>query len=256
MSQSFHDRLDEIASGFQASRILLAANRLRLFQALGDGIKNAGELATELDASRRGTRILCDALVAFGLLERIASGYRNDKEALDLGAARSLLDIGGGPGIYAIEFASRFPALEVTVLDSPESLEVARQNVDAAALTERIHLLPGDAFHTDLGGPYDAIFLSNVIHIYSAAENETLIRRCADSLSPGGQLWLKEFFLDNDSKSPPSGAIFAVNMLVNTEGGDCYSVAETNSRLEDAGLIVSAVTDVVSKSRLLVAERS
>ncbi len=174
---------------------------------------------------------------------------------LDLSGTKTLLDIGGGPGIYAVEFAQRWPELEVTILDRQEALEIALNNAEKASLTDRIHLRPGDALADDLGGPYDAIFISNVIHIYSAAENQHLIHRCAETLAPGGQLILKDFFLDEDRKNPPGGAVFAVNMLVNTEGGDCYAAAEAQSWLEHAGLQFSEMKDIAEKSRLVMARQ-
>jgi hypothetical protein len=45
-------------------------------------------------------------------------------------------------------------------------------------------------------------------------------------------------------------------MLVSTEGGDCYTVAEARSWLDQAGLELEQVLDVASKSRLLVASKS
>ena len=328
MNRFSRDLIDDIAIGYQASQVLLTANRLRLFAALADHPKDHLELAVELESSPRGTRILCDALVDLGLLERPAEGYqlghearrhllpdspepRSDllahgaklyerwrglydavktgtpvadenldarllgserefahamanagrrsaaatREQLDLRAAGHILDLGGGPGIYGIEFAKAWPDVEVTIFDTPEALGVARQNINAAGLAERIHLRPGDAFDDPLGGPYGAVFISNVIHIYSAEMNRLLIRRCAEALRVGGQLVMKDFFLDDDRQTPAGGAIFAVNMLVSTEGGDCFTVAETRSWLAAAGLELEEVRDVASKSRLLVARK-
>ena len=328
MSKAAPDPIDDIATGYQSSQILLAANRLGIFAALGNGSKDARRLAADLDASPRGMRILCDALVDLGLLDRVGPDYANSPDArkhllpdspeprsdllshgakqyerwgrlydavksgtpvpdddldprllegerafaramadvgrrsaaatceqLDLSGARQLLDVGGGPGIYAIEFAQRWPGLRITVLDTEEALAVARQNVTAAGLADRIHLHPGDAFVDDLAGPFDAIFVSNVIHIYSAVDNQKLIERCAASLAPGGQLILKDFFLDANRRNPPGGVVFAVNMLVSTDEGDCYTVGEAQSWFEAAGLRFEVVKDVASKSRLLIARK-
>jgi precorrin-6B methylase 2 len=322
------DLIDDVANGYQASQILFTANRLGLFAAVGAAAKSHLELARELGASPRGTRILCDALVNLGLLELREDGYsaggdvrrhllpdspeprsalllhasklyerwgglfdavksgdpigddrldprligspkdfaramsdvgrrsaRATREMLGLDGVESLLDLGGGPGIYAIEFASAWPQIEVTILDTPEALGVARRNVDSVDLGDRIHLLPGDAFVDPLGGPYQVIFISNLIHIYSASENKQLIARCSEALAPGGRLVLKDFFLDEDRQQPAGGAIFAVNMLVSTEGGDCYTIAETRTWMEKASLELQTVVDVASKSRLLIATK-
>src|SRR5207244_6615750 len=47
--------------------------------------------------------------------------------SLDLRRARTLLDLGGGPGTYAMAFLSANPALRTTVADRPAALKVARE---------------------------------------------------------------------------------------------------------------------------------
>jgi predicted O-methyltransferase YrrM len=176
-------------------------------------------------------------------------------EALDLSGARRLLDLGGGPGIYALEFARRYPALQATVFDLEDTVRVARENIRRAGLQDRVSVVAGDAFADDLGGPYDLIFVSNLVHIYSAQENLRLVGRCAAALAPGGRLCIKDFILDADGTSPPGGALFAVNMLVSTEGGDCYPLDQVKGWLEAAGLVFESITDLTPQSRLIRARR-
>ena len=45
MSLPFRDPIDDIANAYQASQILLAANRLGLFAAIGNEVKTADDLA-------------------------------------------------------------------------------------------------------------------------------------------------------------------------------------------------------------------
>jgi len=233
----------------------LLAHGARLYERWGglyDAVKTGRPVAEEyLDPRLVGSeQEFARAMADVGRRSAAASCER-----LDLSAAGHVLDVGGGPGIYAIEFARRWPELEITVFDTSEALRVARRNIESAGLTERIRLRAGDAFVDSLGGPYGAIFISNVIHIYSAVDNRQLVQRCASCLKTGGQLVLKDFFLDDDRTRPSGSAIFAVNMLVSTDGGDCYTVTETRSWLEAADLELQEVQDVASKSRLLVASK-
>jgi predicted O-methyltransferase YrrM len=176
-------------------------------------------------------------------------------EALDLGGVASALDLGGGPAIYAVEMARSSEGLVVTVLDRPGTLAEARRNVEAAGLADRVRLLPGDALADPLGGPYDLVFTSNLVHIYPPEANRRLIARAAAALSPGGRLAVKDFLLDPDRTAPAGGALFAVNMLVATEGGDSYTVEEVAGWAEEAGLTVEGVRDLTAQSRLLVARK-
>ncbi len=143
----------------------------------------------------------------------------------------------------------------MVVFDSEATLTVAEGNIRAAGLEERVTCRVGDALEDDLGGPYDLIFISNVVHIYSAATNRQLLGRCASALAPGGRLVIKDFLLDDDRLEPPGGAVFAVNMLVSTQSGDCYTVSEINDWLSAHGLQFESLVDVATKSRLLISRK-
>jgi 3-hydroxy-5-methyl-1-naphthoate 3-O-methyltransferase len=178
---------------------------------------------------------------------------------IDLDRVSSLLDIGGGPGLYSIAFAERKPDLHASILDDGETLRVAEKNIGAAGLSDRITLLPGDAHSTELGGPYDFIFISNVLHIYSAERNSRLVRRCAAVLNPGGRLALKDFFLEDleggGKTGPLWNLLFAANMLVGTDEGDCYTESEVRSWCGSAGLGFSQRIPLTEKTSILVFRR-
>lgn len=176
--------------------------------------------------------------------------------ALELSEVRRLLDVGGGPGLYAIECARRAPELQAVILDGPETLEVAQRNIAAAGFSDRITARAGDAFTGPLGSGYDLILLSNFIHIYSAAQNRALMARCGAALAPGGRLAIKDFLLEPDRTVPLGAALFAVNMLVSTEQGDCYSGEEVREWCAGAGLRFERQTELTPHSSLLIARKA
>jgi predicted O-methyltransferase YrrM len=175
--------------------------------------------------------------------------------SLDLSRVRRLLDLGGGPGIYAMEFVRRNPGLRATLFDGAATLEIARERIAEAGLTERIELRSGDAFQDSFGGPYDFIFLSNIVHAYSAAENAILIKRCALALGAPGRICIKDFFLEEGRTQPVGAAVFAVNMLVNTEDGNCYTFDEACSWLTDAGLLCVERRFLTAQSGVVIGEK-
>jgi ubiquinone/menaquinone biosynthesis C-methylase UbiE len=155
---------------------------------------------------------------------------------VSLRGAKSLLDLGGGPGTYALAFLKRNPALEATVCDRPAALEVARQVASAEKAGKRLSFLPLDFMQEQLPGPYDIVWYSNVLHIYSAEENRSLFGRIFRALSPGGRLIIQDAFLhDKEGLYPEEAGLFAVTMLLFTERGNTYSVKETTSWLRQAG---------------------
>lgn len=177
-------------------------------------------------------------------------------EQLDLSRAKSLLDVGGGPGMYAIAFVRRWPALHVSILDNAETLRVAAENIAKAGLTDRITLVPGDIFITPLQDRYDAVFSSNVIHSYSPDQNRDFVKRAATLLNPGGIVAIKDLALNATRTGPLEAALFSVNMLANTLEGDCYTKSEIARWMRQAGLTVEQDLPVAKVSRIVVGRRA
>jgi hypothetical protein len=78
-------------------------------------------------------------------------------------------------------------------------------------------------------------FLSAIIHSNSLEVNQDLIKKCFKSLNNNGKIVIQDWIMNNDRTQPTSGAIFAINMLVGTEAGDCFTEQEVKDMLTAAG---------------------
>lgn len=155
---------------------------------------------------------------------------------LNLRKANTLLDLGGGPGTYAMAFLAKNPRLRATVCDREAALQVAREIASTHKAGRRLSYLPLDFTSDSIPGSYDVIWYSNVLHIYSPAENQAIFRRALGALNPGGRLIIQDAFLhDREGLFPAEASLFAVSMLLFTEQGNTYSVAETGTWLREAG---------------------
>jgi SAM-dependent methyltransferase len=155
---------------------------------------------------------------------------------IDLHGARTLLDLGGGPGTYAMAFLANNPMVRATVCDRPAALDVAKEIASTHKVGARLSYLPLDVMAEDIPGTYDVIWYSNVLHIYAPKDNQALFRRALAALNPGGRLLIQDAFLhDRDGLFPEEASLFAVSMLLFTERGNTYSAAETRSWLTEAG---------------------
>jgi len=155
---------------------------------------------------------------------------------LDLSACRNLLDLGGGPGTWAIHFCQHNPQLQATVFDLPTTRPFAEQTIARFGLTERIRFVAGDFNQLQLEEGYDVAWLSHVLHGEGAHNCRTLIKQAAAALKPGGLLLVHEFILDNGRTAPLFAALFSLNMLLGTESGQAYSEAEIATFMREAGL--------------------
>nr|MBI3613742.1 methyltransferase domain-containing protein [Nitrospirota bacterium] len=150
--------------------------------------------------------------------------------------AQTFLDLGGGPGTYALAFLAKNPKLKATVADRAPALEVAREIAATVPQGKRLSYVPVDFVRQPIPGKYDVIWYSNVLHIYSPEENRQVFRRAAAALNPGGRLLIQDAFLqDDDGLYPQEANLFAVTMLLFTERGNTYTVKDTTAWLRLAG---------------------
>ena len=155
---------------------------------------------------------------------------------IPLARSKTLLDLGGGPGTYAMAFLSKNPLLRATVCDREAALEVAKEIASTHKARRRLSYLPLDFCKESIPGTYDVIWYSNVLHIYSPEENRTIFSRARAALRPGGRFIIQDAFLhDREGLYPAEASLFAVSMLLFTEGGNTYSVSETTRWLKEAG---------------------
>ena len=147
--------------------------------------------------------------------------------------AKRFLDLGGGPGSYAIALAKHYPRLDGVVLD--QTVTTAKRLILREGLGARLKARAGNIFTADLGTGYDAVLISNVIHVFNERENRRLLKRVRDALCPGGKVFIVEFFLDDSHTKPPKSSVFSLMMFLFTATGRCYSWRETEGWLKSSG---------------------
>lgn len=157
--------------------------------------------------------------------------------AVDLTGRRRLLDLGGGPGTYAIHFCKCNPDLLATVYDLPSTRRFAEKTVAGFGLTDRVNFIEGDYLTKAIDGRYDAAWLSHILHGESAAGCAMILEKTMASLEPGAMIMVQEFIMDDDRKGPLFPALFSLNMLLHTPGGQAYSQSELSGMLAAAGAI-------------------
>jgi|ERR1035437_5779243 SAM-dependent methyltransferase len=154
---------------------------------------------------------------------------------IDLSEIKSILDIGGGSGAYSMEFVTKKPEVETTVFDLPNVVPITKKFLDKEGFSDQIKTCAGDYTTDELPKGFDLVFLSAIIHSNSLEINRDLIKKCFNSLNKNGKIVIQDWIMNDDRTQPVSGAIFAINMLVGTEAGDCFTEQEVIEMLNTSG---------------------
>ncbi len=298
---------------WMASKALLVANDLGVFDALEMGALSASELAEAVEASEKGVRVLLEVLDSLGYVTCSDGRYANTKmasrwlarrspdtlahsltffhefwqraeyteEAIRRGAppisawewmaqrpgtyrhaqlhwrslarmggkeivskvklpagARRLLDLGGGHGLYAIQFCRSYPELSAVIFDWAEGIDMAEETIAEEGMGDRVGVQVGDFFSDDIGDGYDVVLMFNLIHSNSGVENTALLEKVFHALNPNGLVVIYDAILDKRSSgiSGVLASLLGLNLLVEG-GGQAYHFEDVSGWLAQAGFV-------------------
>jgi len=156
-----------------------------------------------------------------------------------------VLDVGAGSAVWSIALAEADATAHVTAHDFPGVLKETARFVAQHGLGERFDYLAGDLNSVDFGAArFDLVVLGNIVHSEGEASSRRLFRRLAAALDTGGRLAILDFFPNEERTGPPPPVLFALNMLVNTENGDTFTLSQYRSWLAEAGFATVATADI------------
>jgi SAM-dependent methyltransferase len=159
-------------------------------------------------------------------------------DALGLASAGefSVLDIGGGSGIYSGTWLGLNPAARSTQLDWAPINNIARRLLAERGVGDRVDYIDGDLHTTELGeAAYDYVVYSNIAHQEGPEDNMALFTKVKKALKPGGTLVISEFVVDDDRSGPQFALQFASEMLLKSTHGSTWRRADYHAWLTKTG---------------------
>lgn len=181
---------------------------------------------------------------------------RRTAEALGAGATHQgmqVLDVACGSGVWGIAVAEADARARITAQDFPGLFATTREYATRHGVADRYDYLPGDLKEVDFGeDKFDLALLGNIVHSEGESSSRDLFRRLHRALKSGGRIAIIDMIPNDERTGPPFPIIFALNMLINTEVGDTYTLAEYTAWLKDAGFTRVETADIGSHSPLVV----
>jgi ubiquinone/menaquinone biosynthesis C-methylase UbiE len=170
--------------------------------------------------------------------------------------ALRVLDVACGSGVWSIPLAEANSKTRVTAQDFPALLQVTRQYADRHGVAGQYEYLPGDLKEVNLGeSRYDVAILGNIVHSEGERASRDLFRRLHRALLRGGRIVIADMVPREDRSGPPFPVFFALNMLLNTEFGNTFTLAEYASWLKDAGFSGVTTREIGAHSPLIIATK-
>jgi SAM-dependent methyltransferase len=155
---------------------------------------------------------------------------------IDLSGVKHLVDVGGGDGTNIIAMARRWPHLRATVFDSPTVCEIARRNIAASGLADRLDAVPGECFSDPFPKDADCLLFAHFFTIWGEKKDRELLKKCYDSLPSGGKAVIFNMMQHDDETGPLSAAVGSPYFLAIATGlGMLHTWSEYETWMADTG---------------------
>jgi 3-hydroxy-5-methyl-1-naphthoate 3-O-methyltransferase len=167
-----------------------------------------------------------------------------------------VLDVAAGSAAWSLPFAEAVPNARVTVVDYPEVTAVAREYAQQFGVADRYEYMEGDLRQIDFGQKqYDVVILGHIIHSEGEKWGKTLIKKSYKALKPGGTLVIAEMVPNDNRTGPVFPVLFGLNMVLHTNEGDVFTMAQYKQWLKQAGFTSIKLVEVPSPSPVILATR-
>ena len=174
----------------------------------------------------------------------IAGGY-------DFGAARVVVDVGGGQGTLIAAVLRAYPHLRGILFDQEHVVAGGARVLEEAGVADRCATASGD-FFAALPPGGDLYLLRRIIHDWDDERASTILRRCAEAMAPGGKVLVIEGIIP-PGNDPSEIKLLDVQMLVMT-GGRERTAEEYHRLFAAAGLRPARTLPVAGEIAILEAE--
>ena len=176
--------------------------------------------------------------------------------AISINDYKKMLDLGCGPGTYAIAFTARNPKLYSTILDLELNLAHIKTFINKSNYRDRICVLTCNILEDEIpGSGYDLILISNLIHIYGETEVKKIMEKVWNAVATSGRIIIHDYILNESEHGPLHASLFDLTMLVGTPNGRCYTILEIKELLKSLGAKKIIQIPVSLGSSLVVGEK-
>lgn len=198
-----------------------------------------------LDRNPAEATLYNEAIDAFAQREAVALA-----EVYDFGAARRVLDVGGGRGGLLMTLLARFPHLEGRLLERPAAVREAREAFARAGLAARCEAQVGDFFEAVPSGA-DHCIVKHIVHSWDDERAASILARCGQAVGPEGRVLVVEGILIRDGRRSLTNML-DLEMLVLCGPGHERTKPELRRLLAAADLELLDIRPLSETGRLFV----
>ena len=161
---------------------------------------------------------------------------------------RSLFDVGGNTGRWALRCVDYDPEVRVTILDLPQQIGLMQRQVAGKPGADRISgygiNLLDEVQHFPADRSVDAIWMSQFLDCFSMDEIVNILRRASESMTANTRLYIMETLWDRQKYEPAAMALTMTSLYfaaIANGNSKMYHTEDMQACIEKAGLMVECI---------------
>ena len=173
---------------------------------------------------------------------------------------RSLYDVGGNTGKWAMQCVEYNKDVEVTVLDLPQQIKMMQENIKGKPGADRIKgfgidLLNKEASFPKRQGGLDAIWMSQFLDCFSEEEIVSILKRAKEAMDSGTRLFIMETFWDRQRFEPAALCLTMTSLYFSAlanGNSKMYHSDDMKRLIQLAGLEIENIYDGLGQGHSIV----
>ncbi len=164
-----------------------------------------------------------------------------------------ILDIGGGAGSLIRAIQNTTKNHHALLFDLPEVIEAAKKIYPKKDDWKGIQLKGGEFGTYSFKDRFGLVCLSNFLHAYGHDEARELFFKASSLLDRDGIILIHDYFPDRNGIEPEKGALYDLNMMLNTFNGKCHDSSTIIQWCKEAGFSTIAAKNLSTDTGIIIA---
>ena len=173
---------------------------------------------------------------------------------------RSLYDVGGNTGKWALQCVGYDDNVNVTILDLPQQIEMMKKNTEGKKGSERIsgygiNLLDKDSNFPEYDGGLDAIWMSQFLDCFSMDEIVSILTRAKTSMSADTRIYIMETLWDRQRYDTAAFCLTMTSLYfscIANGNSKMYNTEDMESCIQKAGLYIEKIYDGLGQGHSII----
>ena len=173
---------------------------------------------------------------------------------------KSLYDVGGNTGKWALQCVGYDPNVQVTILDLPQQIGMMKENVKDKEGAERItgygiNLLDEKALFPKREGGLDAIWMSQFLDCFSMEEIVGILKRAKEAMTSETRIYIMETLWDRQRFEPAALCLTMTSLYFTAlanGNSKMYNTEDMEACIREAGLVIEQIHDHLGQGHSII----